>query len=267
MSTYLRKILALCLAFTMVAGTSVFATEDATVYEEDENGYYVDADGAYLVDEGDYLIAPDGSPIVDDEGNPVHIDDVVIDVVIEDVDDAEEVTDDAEEVDETPVIEEPQVLRVVANPASVLVDGKAVAFEAYNINDNNYFKLRDIAMVLNGTETQFNVTWNAETQTIELVDNAPYTPAGGELEASDSAENPVVVPSTATVCFAGAEEALELTAYNINGNNYFKLRDLAEALAFGVDWDAEKNSVIIDSTLQLDDADDAEDVVDAEEVD
>jgi hypothetical protein len=40
-----------------------------------------------------------------------------------------------------------------ASPTSstVLVNGKNVAFDAYNINGNNYFKLRDLAYTLNGT--------------------------------------------------------------------------------------------------------------------
>lgn len=37
------------------------------------------------------------------------------------------------------------------NTSKVLVDGVFKKFEAYTIESNNYFKLRDIVMVLNGT--------------------------------------------------------------------------------------------------------------------
>ncbi len=39
-----------------------------------------------------------------------------------------------------------------------------------------------------------------------------------------------------------------MTAYTINGNNYFKLRDLGQAFNFGVTWDQENNAVVIDTT-------------------
>ncbi|NLL71755.1 MAG: hypothetical protein GX238_11580 [Epulopiscium sp.] len=38
-----------------------------------------------------------------------------------------------------------------SNTSKVLVDGVFKKFEAYTIESNNYFKLRDVAMVLNGT--------------------------------------------------------------------------------------------------------------------
>ncbi len=41
--------------------------------------------------------------------------------------------------------------RRFAAKASVLVNGKSVAFEAYNIDGSNFFKLRDIAMALSGS--------------------------------------------------------------------------------------------------------------------
>ena len=37
-----------------------------------------------------------------------------------------------------------------------------------------------------------------------------------------------------------------LDAYNIKGNNYFKLRDLGDLLDFNVDWDEGTKQVIID---------------------
>ena len=44
--------------------------------------------------------------------------------------------------------------------SAVLVSGKVVAFNTYNIEGDNYFKLRDIAMTLNGTEKQFDIGWD-----------------------------------------------------------------------------------------------------------
>jgi uncharacterized repeat protein (TIGR01451 family) len=41
---------------------------------------------------------------------------------------------------------------------------------------------------------------------------------------------------------------MTFTAYNIEGNNYFRLRDIGEALDFGVTWDSAKNTVVIDTS-------------------
>jgi uncharacterized protein YkwD len=41
--------------------------------------------------------------------------------------------------------------------------------------------------------------------------------------------------------------AVSFMAYNIGGNNYFKLRDIGETLNFGVDWDDALNTITIDT--------------------
>ncbi len=41
--------------------------------------------------------------------------------------------------------------------AKVHVDGEKIGFEAYNIDGYTYFKLRDIAQALNGSDKQFEI--------------------------------------------------------------------------------------------------------------
>ena len=40
-------------------------------------------------------------------------------------------------------------------------------------------------------------------------------------------------------------EKVKMTAYNINGSTYFKIRDLADIVGFSVDWDGDRQAVII----------------------
>jgi len=58
-----------------------------------------------------------------------------------------------------------ELTKITVNPTTskVLVNGKIVEFEAYNINGYNYFKLRDLAQAVNNTEKNFEVTWMRQT--------------------------------------------------------------------------------------------------------
>ena len=128
--------------------------------------------------------------------------------------------------------------------SKVLVNGTATSFEAYNINGNNYFKLRDLAKVVSGTAKQFEVEWNAEIKAINLLSDKAYTAAGGEMAKGDgTAKNAVL--NTSKIYKDGEE--ISLTAYNINGNNYFKLRDIAKSFDIGVTFDGATNTVGIDT--------------------
>ena len=126
----------------------------------------------------------------------------------------------------------------------VQVDGEAAAPAAYEIGGNNYVKLRDVAQLLNGTAAQFGVEWDGAARRIDLTDGAAYEPVGGEL-AAPAAGGKQAALTEAPVYLDG--QALDLTAYEIDGNNYFKLRDLGAALDFGVTWDAQTRTVRIDT--------------------
>lgn len=137
--------------------------------------------------------------------------------------------------------------KATANPTNskVTVNGKVVAFDAYNINNNNYFKLRDVAQIIRGTDKQFNVTWDGSKNAINLLSATAYETAGGELTPGDGVSKQSTL-STSTIFKDGVE--VSLTAYNINGNNYFKLRDLGLTFNFSVTWDGVNNTVVIDTT-------------------
>jgi hypothetical protein len=135
---------------------------------------------------------------------------------------------------------------LVAAPTSstVIVNGRRVAFDAYNIGGNNYFKLRDLAYTLNGTEKQFEVGWDSAANAITLTAGAAYTPVGGEM-ASKGAGDKSATSTSSKLHLDGAEAGF--TAYNIGGNNYFKLRDIGQAFNFGVDWDGANQTIVIDT--------------------
>lgn len=157
-----------------------------------------------------------------------------------------------------PTVDNNAPTTVTATPTSstVYVDGKAVKFESYTINGNNYFKLRDLALVMRGTSKQFEVTWNPDFITwsvsggmtkgaIEMLSGKPYTTVGGELKGGDGTTKTGTLNRSALLL-----DGLNVyaTAYTIKGNNFFKLRDIGMLFDFEVDWDGARNAVIIDST-------------------
>lgn len=134
--------------------------------------------------------------------------------------------------------------------AAVLVDGVPAALTAYEIDGYNYFKLRDLAYVLQETPARFSVSFDGAA--IALTRGEAYLPVGGELEAGTGADPISAHPSRAAVQVDGTDAAL--TAYEIGGYNYFKLRDLGEALAFGVAYDDAAQAIQITAAPVQDDA-------------
>ncbi|MEG6612118.1 stalk domain-containing protein [Pseudoclostridium thermosuccinogenes] len=137
--------------------------------------------------------------------------------------------------------------RAIAKPSTsaVLVDGRKISFDAYTINGSNYFKLRDLAAVLSGSEKQFDVTWDNANKAINLISGKPYTTVGGELTAGDG-KSKIVARSKSKIYTDGVPVALR--AYTINGNNYFKLRDVAKVFNFSVEWDGKTNTIVLDTS-------------------
>lgn len=135
----------------------------------------------------------------------------------------------------------PAKASAVPTASKVLVNGKEVAFEAYNIDGNNFFKLRDLAAALNGTAKGFEVGWDADKNAISLQSAKPYTPVGGELAVSGGNAAKTAVATSSKLYVDSLEE--KMTAYNIDGSNYFKLRDIAGAFNFGVAWNADANAI------------------------
>jgi len=141
------------------------------------------------------------------------------------------------------------VATVTANPTSskVIVNGSFVTFEAYNIVENNYFKLRDLAMALKGTNKQFEVTWDEGKNAINLLSNKAYTVTSGELVVSESLSNKLASATNSEIFVDSAN--VDLTAYNIDGNNYFKLRDVMKIFNVGVTFDVNTNTISIDTSI------------------
>lgn len=137
---------------------------------------------------------------------------------------------------------------VVLSPQNLIVDGGEVECEKYNIDGRNYFKLRDLAYLLNGTNSQFSVEWDKDSSTVSILTGNPYTSDGSELDVSRGDKASTAIRSAQSIQIDG-ETRKDLMAYNIGGYNFFQLRELAEALGFDVDYNSNTNTAVVTSKM------------------
>ncbi|HHV98470.1 MAG TPA: hypothetical protein GXX36_02665 [Clostridiaceae bacterium] len=136
--------------------------------------------------------------------------------------------------------------KVTATPSStrLVVNGRNVAVDAYAIGGNNYIKLRDLATMVNNTEKNFEVTWDGSKNAINLISNKAYTSVGGEMVIGDGKAK--TASRTNSRIFVDGGE-VSMAAYTIDGNNYFKLRDVMQIFDIGVGWDGATGTATINT--------------------
>lgn len=119
----------------------------------------------------------------------------------------------------------------------IYVDGQAVDLLAYNINENNYVRLRDI-----GKAVDFSVFYDVSTDSVRLDRKYGYT--GDSDILPTPGDNPTAILSEQKIFVSGVP--VHMTAYNISDNNYVKLRDIGAALNFAIAYDEAADAVYID---------------------
>lgn len=130
-------------------------------------------------------------------------------------------------------------------------DGNAnnYTFSTYIIEDYNYFKLRDFASYMNGTIKNFDVKYNKDKDAIDIATKNAYADFAGL--PSDNVVRAKEAVTTKQKIFIDGKE-VQISGYNIDGNNYFKLRDLAAALDIKIYYDSLRKSVILNPNLPSD---------------
>ena len=134
---------------------------------------------------------------------------------------------------------------VVPTRQKLTVDGKPQDAEIYNIDGANYFKLRDVAALLSGTGSQFNVAYDPAANAVVVTTGAAYEKQPGDLQTGTD-RSASAVRSAQSILLDGAA-VTDLTAYNLGGSNFFKLRELGDKLGFGVDFDPASDAVVVTS--------------------
>lgn len=115
---------------------------------------------------------------------------------------------------------------------------------AYNINNNNFLQLRDIAVLLAGTNKEFSVGVDAYNMTATLHRNGAYIRSGTE-NAANSEEYSFNGISLWSFTIDGGY--VYPIAYNISDSNFVMLRDMAALLDFAVSFDAGSDTIYINT--------------------
>lgn len=125
----------------------------------------------------------------------------------------------------------------------VFVDGKEVTIRGYNIYDNNHYKLRDVAAIINDTGNQFNVLWNEKTETIDLISGESYQKLPSDLQPQLGPVTGEIYRQKATLRCDG--QPCFIQGFLIDESHYYKLRDLAALFGFGVSYNEENDGVYL----------------------
>lgn len=146
-----------------------------------------------------------------------------------------------------------EICPVVSSQTVLLRDkGFSTSFEVpmYSIDGSNYIKLRDLAVLLDSTGAPFECAWSREREAVELTAGTAYTRIGGEWDALET--EPVVQGNSDPVFLDGSPVAL--SGYKLNQNNFYKLRDLGQALNVAVYWDHALEQVVVSTDASYADA-------------
>ena len=145
-----------------------------------------------------------------------------------------------------------QTYTAIPTGQTVTLNGQKINFAAYNIEGNNYFKLRDLAAAMDGTEKNFNVDYNKEKDSVEITSLTAYTTGNKGVSGYTKYGNQKAYNSPQTMYLD--EEKVTLKAYAVLDYNYCKLRDVANLLDFAVDWNPNTNTVNIGTDRGIDES-------------
>jgi thiol-disulfide isomerase/thioredoxin len=129
----------------------------------------------------------------------------------------------------------------VPKQAKLLIGGANKQANAYIIGGHTYFKLRDMAELFADTSECFDVGWNERTHAVALTSGKRYA---HHSESGHHGNAPrEAVPSTNSVALDG--QSIRASAYLIDGANYFKFTDLAQALDVPFRYDQPTDTIHI----------------------
>lgn len=137
-----------------------------------------------------------------------------------------------------------RIQTIFVNPSSkVLIDGKEKDVFGYNINDNNFYHLRSLAIALKDTTGRFDIGYDTNTNKISLSTGYNYTGLNEiEKPTVDDLDKDLLLSSDKLV-INGVE--VPVSTYSIKGTTFVNIKQLSEHLGYILNYTNENNSLNI----------------------
>ncbi|MDO5037568.1 MAG: DUF1343 domain-containing protein [Tissierellia bacterium] len=144
------------------------------------------------------------------------------------------------------------LVRGVKSPQDLVLDDQKTDLKGFNFEGYNYYRLRDLAQVLEG---KLDFQAQGDHQEIHLNLGQAYQSLGDRDQASSASHTRALVRDMRLVLHQEGRDpqVFYVKAANIEGFNYFKLRDLAGLLDFNLAYDPIKDQALIRTSLPEED--------------
>lgn len=135
-------------------------------------------------------------------------------------------------------------LPAVKSPQDLYINKQRTDLKGYNIEDHNYYRLRDLASLLKIHDLNFSL-WGDDKRIIINLDETYKDSKDQGVLAKKDLSQALEKEMTLKLIKNGQAESHQVKAYNIEGYNYFKLRDMGSYLNYDVDYDEKNNLAMI----------------------
>lgn len=127
----------------------------------------------------------------------------------------------------------------------LVINDEVTGVVGYNIDDYNYYRLRDLAALFKTKGLNFSL-WGDMDKIIanfdEVYDETEFNPEkvtrGDKVKALKKSMDLIRIRDNNS-------STDRVTTYNVNGYNYFKLRDVGDFFGFKVEYDSRNNNALV----------------------
>lgn len=135
---------------------------------------------------------------------------------------------------------------LMVNDKSFNIDGQAISYpDGDKYSHRVFFKLRDVANALNGTNKQFDIVWDSTKQTINLIPQKAYKAVGTENIKMEYRE---MTASRYNKSILVNGKATNWVVYTVGGDTYVRLHDLAKMLDCYIGGNKETAGIFMDTS-------------------
>lgn len=127
----------------------------------------------------------------------------------------------------------------------LVLNGDETSVVGYNIDDYNYYRLRDLASLFKKKDFHFSLWGDMDKIVVnfdEAYDEEEFYP---ENIIPGQKEKALKKTMDLELIKDNIRSTKKVNTYNINGYNYFKLRDLGKLFSLDVEYDGENNNALV----------------------